>query len=83
MTMPQRRPAPAQTRPGGVAKLGDPVQIGDEAFGIVFLRSGEERLERVAGALASPRNDVKVEGPERWRWRSKSRDDQLGVDRSE
>ena len=71
-----------QTEPLRRAKLGDPVQVGDEAFGTVFLRSGEERLERIAGGVGIAAQRVQVEGPEQVAVALEEPHHQLGVDRS-
>ena len=71
-----------QTQPLRRAELGDPVQVGDEAFGTVFLRSGEERLERIAGGVGIAAQRVQVEGAEQVAVALEEPHHQLRVDRS-
>ena len=41
-----------QPQAGGVTEFRDPMKVGDQPLGIAFLRAGEERLQRLAGASA-------------------------------
>ena len=70
-----------ETEPLRGSKLGDPVQIGDEAFGTVLLRSCEERLERVAGGVGIAAQRLQVEGAEPMPMALEEPRHQVGIDR--
>ena len=72
-----------QAQAGGVAELGDAMQIGDESLGVVVLRSGEERLQRLRRQVRRATQDVEVEPAKPVPMPVEQAREQLRVDRSE